>query len=301
MSIVVIYVLPVLAAFVYGFSSLFLKRSLEEGVGFMRTLFIANWVGGVIFLPLLVLQEAPVVWGKLYLPLIAACFFFMGQVTTFVAMRVGDISVLTPALGVKVVFVALVGVLLFDLGITPQGWVSVCLAAVAVALLGWQGRAGTTGSGGVMRGLCYAVASAFFFAVCDNLVSAWAGDFGRPAFIIAMFFLVALFSFVLMPYFNAPLRGIAWSGWKWVGPGATLMGLQALIFGTSLSYGNATIANTIYSVRGLIGILLVLTVGPLFGNRERQLGRAVIARRLLGSVVVLLAIVLMLSGGIEEG
>lgn len=295
------YGFPVFAALLYALSSLYLKRSLDEGVGLMRTVFVANLVGGFVFLPVVLLQQEPLHWQNWHLPLITAVFFFIGQITTFLAIRLGDVSILNPTLGVKVVFVALIGFLFFDLGLTAIGWLSVIFATLAVIILGWKPAQGSLEGKRILLGLGSALVSALFFAVSDNLVAAWSPHFGRPTFVVAVFFWVAIFSFSLIPFFNAPLREIRSSGWKWVLPGSSLIGVQALIFNLALSYSNPATANTIYASRGIFAVILVILVGHWFGNTERTRGTLIMAQRFIGSLIILLAIVLMLRWGVRPG
>jgi len=49
-------------------------------------------------------------------------------------------------------------------------------------------------------------------------------------------------------------------------------------------------ANLLYSSRGLWSVLLVWSVGPMFGNHERDTGSEIMLKRLVGSGLLLLAI-----------
>ncbi|MBC2604287.1 DMT family transporter [Puniceicoccus vermicola] len=291
--------LPLLSAFLYALSSLFLKRGFEEGVGFIRTLFLSNLAMGILILGLLPFQTEPVHWDRIHLPLIAAVFFFLGQTFTFVAIRVGDVSVVTPTMGTKVIFVAILASLFFGHDLSFAGWMAVVLAGFAVALLGIGRNAAAAGKG-VLPAIGWALLSSMFFATCDNLVSAWSIDFGRPAFVMVLFVSVSIFSLGLIPFFNAPLRSVSRKAWPWVLWGAGILGLQALLLGVALTYEDPTVTNTLYSSRGLWAVVLVSTIGLWFGNREGELPRWILAARLGGSLLILVAIYLMLFvAGVE--
>lgn len=286
--------LPLLAAFLYALSSLFLKRGFAEGAGFLRILFLSNLVMGAAAPVLLLLGADPVDWGRIHLPLACGAFFFLGQTFTFVAIRTGDVSVVTPTMGSKVVFVALIAALAFGEEIPPAGWAAVLLAGLAVLLLGLT-RSVSGSRREVLAAIAWAAVSCGFFAASDNLVAAWAPGFGKGAFVAVVFLTVALASFALVPFFREPLRAMPRRAWFWAGWGAVLLAAQAALFNVALTYGEATAANILYSSRGLWAVALVAVAGGLFGNREGALPHWMIASRLAGSVFILVAIYLLLA------
>tara|TARA_R100000027_G_scaffold391_7_gene516 strand:- start:7293 stop:8186 length:894 start_codon:yes stop_codon:yes gene_type:complete len=291
--------LPLLSGFLYALSSLFLKRGFQEGVGFTRVLFLSNIAMGLLISVMIPFQSEPIHWELIYLPMIAAVFFFLGQTFTFVAIRVGDVSVVTPTMGTKVIFVAILASIFFGYEMSLVGWLAVLLAGVAVSLLGLT-RGSVGGRKAVLAAIGWAALSALFFATCDNLVSAWSARFGRPAFVVVLFGTVALLSFLLIPFFSAPLRMVTRKAWPWVLWGCTLLGVQASLLAIALTYEDPTVANTLYSSRGLWAVIMVSTIGVWFGNREGELPRWILVARLGGSLLILLAIYLMLFvAGVE--
>jgi len=284
--------LPVVAAFLYALSSLFLKRGFVEGVGLTRTLFLSNMAMGLLIVVLIPFCVEPVQWNQIHLPIICALFFFLGQTFTFVAIRVGDVSVVTPTMGAKVIVVALIASVFFDTELSAVGWVAVIIAGLSVILLGISpGGAANRKRGFAAVG--WATLSLIFFAFSDNLVSAWAPVFGRQGFVIAVFFFVAVFSFGLVPFFNEPLRRVPKKAWPWVTVGASILGLQALLLNVALTYEDPTVANTLYSSRGFWGVVLVVFIGSLFGNRERYVPRIILVSRVAGSVMILISVYLL--------
>ena len=59
-------------------------------------------------------------------------------------------------------------------------------------------------------------------------------------------------------------------------------------------YGNATTANVLYSSRGLWSVVAVWAVGHWFSNREQHLGARVLVWRLLGAVLLMIALLIVL-------
>lgn len=286
-------VLAFTAAFLYAVSSLFLKRGFQEGVGLLRTLFLGNTLMFLVVPYLALSPGGTIIWSDVYQPIVCGLFFFLGQTFTFVAIRSGDVSVVTPTMGAKVVFVGLVAALVFGREFSTVGWLAVILAGLAVGLLGLT-RSPEGGRKSVLISIGLASLACVFFAVSDNMVAELSGAFGGKAFVSIVFVTAATASFGLIPFFRQPLRSIPGKGWFWVVAGGLLLAFQALLFNLALTHGEATQANILYSSRGLWSVVLVAWVGRWFGNREGELPRWMIGTRMAGAFLVLLAIFLLL-------
>ena len=90
-----IFLLPLASAVIYPFASVFLKRAIGEGCGLLRTAFVSNMVLFLVFICALPFNEKPPEWNYVGWPLVAGLCFFGGQVFTFVAIRSGDVSILS--------------------------------------------------------------------------------------------------------------------------------------------------------------------------------------------------------------
>jgi drug/metabolite transporter (DMT)-like permease len=100
------FLLPLLAAVIYALSALFLKRATMEGGGLWRVTFLTNLGQAVLLLPLVQFGHGSVNALEAWHIAIASLVFFLGQLSVFVGMRYGDVSIVTPVMGVKVVLVA---------------------------------------------------------------------------------------------------------------------------------------------------------------------------------------------------
>jgi drug/metabolite transporter (DMT)-like permease len=279
---------PLGSALIYAFAALTLKRATGRGIGPWRVSFVTNWIQAAIFAPYWLTGSQPFSWLNLLHAALTGVTFFLGQVFTFLALSRGDVSVTTPVLGTKVIFVALFATALAAEPLSGAMWVAAVLTTIATALLGGfrAGRAASSRSN-----LWYGFLAAAAFALTDVLAQKWAPSWGFGHFAPTMFLIVALLSFALVPFFSGPLRALPW---RWVAPGATLLGLQATgIAYAIMVFGSATRTNIIYNSRGIWSVLLVWTIGGWFGNVERAQGHAVMARRLVGSTLLLAAIVLV--------
>ena len=284
--------LPLTWAMGYALCGVILKRALNNGAGALRLAFVSGMVAGVMFAPGLASWPAGVPWSALLWPVAASLIYFVGQVCVFLAMRLGDVTVLAPTMGIKVVFVAAFTVWLGAGPVPVTWWAGACLATSAVFLLGVSDlrarkQAGTT--------VALAAVAAMMYAICDVITQLHAPVLGAPAFSAVMFVAVALESLLMIPFFREPLRGIPRRAWPWALAGCVVGAAQSGGMAITLgAFGHATAVNIVYSTRGLWSILLVWVAGPWFGNQERTAGAAVMGRRLAGALLLLGAVGLVL-------
>jgi drug/metabolite transporter (DMT)-like permease len=285
--------LPVACALVYVVGALAVRRASALGVGVGRTSFLSNWAIALMFVPVwfrLGGQLHP--WADYGQPAVTALLFFGGQAFTFLALRQGDVSVITPVMGAKVIFVALFSSLLRVGEVPLQWWLGALLSTAAIGLLHLGGE---THRHHVGRTVLLALASAISFSLGDVLMQKWVPAWGLGNYFPPMFLFVGLLSCAFMPFFRAPLRALDAAAWRWVAPGALLLALNnAGIVLALVIVGSATAVNIVYSVRGLFSVLLVWSVGHWFASGERQLAGGVLGRRLLGAVLMVAAIILVL-------
>jgi drug/metabolite transporter (DMT)-like permease len=212
------------------------------------------------------------------------------RVFTFLALSRGDVSVATPVLGTKVIFVALFAVLLGVEPLTAGICLGALLTTVATALLGGGGRPNHR-EHSLLLSLAFGFTAAASFAITDVLAQKWAPSWGFGHFAPVMFGTVAVLSLALIPYFHGRLRDLPW---RWVVPGGILLALQACGIAYSIMvFGSATVTNILYNSRGMWSVLLVWSIGHWFANLERTHGNSVMLRRLAGSALLLAAIVLI--------
>ncbi|HWA24219.1 MAG TPA: DMT family transporter [Lacunisphaera sp.] len=288
--------IPLACAFLYVLAALMLKRASELGVGVWRIGFLANWVMFLFFLPWWLSQpgEGGQAWTDYWQPAVSGLLFLGGQMFIFLALQTGDVSVTTPVMGTKVIMVALLSHLL-RAGIVPwQWWTGAVLSASAVALLhfgephGHRSRVGRTA--------CLAAMSALSFSLSDVLLQKWAGGWGTGRYLPAMFLFNALYTFAFVPFFRAPLRALDRRAWTWTLGGAVVLALNNAGIALAIAvWRTATAINILYSLRGLISIVLVWAIGHWFHNEEKHLAPRVFRFRLVGAGLMLAAIVLVLA------
>jgi len=284
--------LPLTWAMGYAVCGVILKRALVGGAGALRLAFISGLVAGVMFAPGLLRWPAQAPASAVFWPVVASVIYFVGQVCVFVAMRLGDVTVLAPTMGIKVVFVAACTVLLGAGPVPLTWWAGAGLATGAVFLLGISDlrarkQAGTT--------VALAAVAALMYAICDVITQMHAPELGAPVFSAVMFVAVAFESLLMIPFFREPLREVPRRAWPWALAGCLVGAAQSGGMAITLgAFGHATAVNIVYSTRGLWSILLVWVAGPWFGNQERTAGAAVMGRRMAGALLLLGAVGLVL-------
>lgn len=283
---------PLAAALLYAFGALVLKRSSDLGVGLWRTTFVANVIVASLFSLLWLLGGPPVDRQLLWQPGIIALCLFVGQLSQFLALEKGDVSVAVPVFGLKVVLVAFFTPILIGDAVGVKLWIAAFLSVLGITFLNRKdaGRAPRNLAITFIAGGTGAVA----FAVFDVLVQKWGPAWGTGRLLPCIFWINALLSSGLIFRFSAPLRAIPGRAWPWLLGGCVLLSLQSIIFVSTLSvYGKATSANVVYASRGLLSVLLVWMIGHWFMNAEQTLGRSVLRWRLAGALLMMSAIVLV--------
>jgi drug/metabolite transporter (DMT)-like permease len=285
--------LPFLAALLYVAGALLVKRSSDFGVGLWRTAFLSNLISALIFqllLPLGGTFHLHLLWQ----PALVGLLYLLGQLLNYLALQRGDVSVATPVLGVKIILVALFTTLLLTQGVPSKLWEAAALSTLAIALLNRTGGVTHHHVGSTI--LC-AGTSGTMFALFDVLVQKWSPEWGAGRFLPVMLGFVAVFSVVMIPFFQAPVSAIPRAAWPWLLGGCSFIGFQSLAFVVAVAkFGNATSANVIYSSRGLWSVVAVWAIGHWFANREQHLGAGVLRWRLAGAVLMMAAIALVMFG-----
>ncbi|MGV3662711.1 MAG: EamA family transporter [Prosthecobacter sp.] len=283
---------PLIAALLYAFGALVLKRSSDLGVGLWRTTFVANLIVASLFSLLWLLGGPPVEKANLYQPGVIALCLFVGQISQFLALERGDVSVAVPVFGLKVILVAFLTPILIGEAVGLKLWVAAFLSVLGITFLNRKDAGQPPRNLGItfLAGGIGAVA----FAVFDVLVQKWGPAWGAGRLLPCIFWINALLSFGLIFRFSAPLSAVPGKAWPWLVGGSVLLSTQSILFVSTLAiYGKATSANIVYASRGLLSVLLVWMIGHWFMNAEQNLGKVVLRWRLAGALLMMSAIVLV--------
>ena len=272
-----------------------LKRASDLGADVWRTTRIINYATALASLPLWLLGGTIPPASLWWQPPVAAVLFFSGQVFTLLALNIGDVSVATPVLGLKIMLVALLSVVLTGDPIGARLWTAAVLSTVAIALLNTDrgrphARVGTT--------ILLAALGAASYALFDVIMQKWSYAWGAGRIVPLAMVSGAIYSIPLRIFDRAQARTTrASEGGPWLLAGAICFAAQGLTFITSITlYKQAAVANVLYSSRGLWSVVGVWAIGHWFTNREQHLGARVLAWRFVGAILLLAAIVMVMAG-----
>ena len=282
--------LPLASSVIYVAAALSLKRASQEGAGVWRSTFVMNVAVAACFSVLLLHGPGPGPTPP-WQPAVIGALFVGGQAATMVALSRGDVSVATPVMGTKVVFVAFFVTLVLGDRLIADYWVSAAMSAAGIALLVLGGAPGRRRH--LALTVTASLAAAACYAMFDVLVRKWAGAWGVGRLLPAVMACAALMSLALWPAFEGPLNRVPRSAGGPLLLGSLCLGVQALLLVRTLGlYPDTTRINVVYNSRGLWSVLAVWLVGHWWGNTERHAGRAVLAWRLAGAALLLGAIVI---------
>lgn len=282
--------LPVVAAIGYAIASLLLKKALTEGAHPMACFHVNNWACSLVFLPLALFEKKVVAWELVMFPIGVGAIFFIGGWFTFVAMQRGDVSLVTPVLGSKVVFVALGASLFIAGGMKPLMWVAAFITTAGIFMMSATDL--KTPKGARLAGpVMMALVSAAFYALADVVVQRWAPDFGPMMFLAIMAGTTGVLSLGAMMMPGAP--PIPWSrATQWSVGGSAIISGQAMLLGLSIAFFNDAVGvNVVYATRGMWSLVVVALLGPLLGNQERHESGRAYGVRVVAAVLLMAGVV----------
>lgn len=283
---------PLASAILYPIGNLFLKRSISEGGGLIRSLFVSNIVLSLCFMPLVFALTEPPDWNYWFWPLLTGCTYFLGQLFTVIAIKSGDVSVQTPLMGIKLLYVAAFSAVIQPDEVPPLLWAGAAICTLGIFLIGGGNLHAFRRSG---RTVFLTLIACLFFGATDTLSSYRSADFGKIPFILTVAGVVIALSLGLVPFFRERLRDTSLRSLRLMGIGSAAIGIQSFILVFALvSFGQATAMNIIYSSRAIFGVLLVMFLGRMLGNHESATaGPKVMRSRLAGSLLLCAAIALV--------
>lgn len=266
----------------------------------MACFHINNWASSLVFLPLALFETQNVAWKLWLIPVGLGVLFFTGGWFTFVAMQRGDVSLVTPVLGSKVVFVALSASLLIAGSMKPLMWVAAIITTAGIFLM--SATDFKTPKGARLAGpVVMALISAAFFALADVLLQRWAPAFGARTFLAIMSAttgVLSLFAMTLLPK-RPPMP---WNrATQWSLGGSALIAAQSMLMGISLAFFNDAIGvNVVYATRGMWSLAVVALIGPLLGNRERHESGRAYGIRIIAAMLLMAGVVCAVISRMQE-
>lgn len=274
------------------------KQAIVRGASPWTGTFWGNqWLA--IFWVLVAVVRGSLAEFDMWLPAaVIGAMFVLGQLLTYLAFQVGDVSVATPVFGIKVLVVATLQSLFSGEVISGRIWIAGLMATCGVVLIQWVDAGATKlDRRKTMLSIIIAGLAAFTLSLFDVSLQAWAQDVNTYDFMPVMFGFVGLFSLVLLPKVDSVRHLKTTRSFRWMLLATVLMAMQAFSMCFSLAeFGDAARINIVYALRGLWGVLLAWALAKRLQTGEAYLPRIVMIRRLAGAGLltgaVLIAILL---------
>lgn len=282
--------LPLLASILLICGLILIKRAGEAGCGPVTPLAMTNMASAIIFSALWFLGGDMQPPQMLWQPAIVAVLFVSGLVCTFMAIERGDVSIATPVLGVKVIFVAFILTVFIGQQLPGSVWIAAILAACGIAVIQWTGQADSRRA---VFTILFAVAAAVSFATFDVLVQQWSPKWGTGRFLPIVYWMVGLLSLAMIPWVD--FSALKKPGMRFqLIMGSILIALQALcIVFTLAQFGDAARVNVVYTLRGLWGVALAWGAAKVWGGPEADLETNQMVTRVAGAIMLTLAVILV--------
>lgn len=293
--------LPIVAGFGYALGVVAVRKSLTRGATGGSVNLACNGVMALLFQLFWFVPCPSFPWKEVMWPLLCGAIFFLGQILVFRAIAAGDVSVSTPLMGTKVLFVALFTVLIARTPLPGSWWWACLMASSGIALISYDRHGARHG---VWRAVLWTLAAAAVFALTDLFVQLGVPRVGYPRFAPIMFGSMGVLSLMYLPtalrdnpslgHPGAEVDGTVFS--PWLLAGSVVLALQSLAMYSAIGlYGSAALTNILYGSRCLWGVLVVWVLASLHHRGAGIFPHRVMGRRLIGAVLLVAAMALVLA------
>jgi len=284
--------LPAIAGVGYAIGALLLKIAIMRGAGPWRAAFLSNlMLAGIMQFFWFALDETPIHWANLFYPTCAGLAFFLGQIATFLSLQSGHVSVATPLLGSKVLWITILSALLLREAVPIEWWIGASMAVLGITILGYQPGVLKTSQTSQWPTIAWGLTSALFFSGTDLMVQESSRFLPPAIFLPVMFAAQGIFSLGMIPLFRSPLSRVSKQAWPWLAAGSGMIALQAVLMAIALVwFAKAAEVNIVYNSRGLWSIVLALIFARFLGLGEQQLTPFSMFCRGIGALLLLAAI-----------
>ncbi|MCO6458093.1 MAG: DMT family transporter [Pirellulaceae bacterium] len=276
------------------FGLLLLKRAQDRGVSPWTAMILLSWTSAGIFSLLTLLGGTMQPLSLWWQPAVIGALFMAGQFFTFLAVKLGDVSIAAPVQGVKVLLVPAASLLIVSELPPPRIWIAACIALAGIVCVQWNDA--TVNRSRVVISVGFALLGSVSMTALDLLIQRWAPAWGAGYFLPLAFASAALFSLAFLPLADAPRRLAPPGILIPLVAGAVLMSVQAIGMTFTLAqFGDASRVNIVYSLRGLWGVGLTWLLLCLLPAAHHRPSQRVMAMRLLGAVLIAISVLLSLT------
>ena len=284
---------PIFAAGLYCVSIMLAKYASRSGT-FSGTsvLVMNNILSGLVFIPTIFFEETMPNWSLVWQPLSASCFCAIGNIATFVCAERGEVSLMTPIMGIKIMFVILFARILLDANMPHTITIAGAICCIAVFIMGWSKNSLRTKKLGIT--LLLSFTACISYAMCDVIMQKYAPNFSRNAMLSLTSVAMPLSIIPFLPRFFKDISRSRKTTLAIGGMSAGFMIMEMyLMFLSIVGDVGAALCNILYNTRGIMSVVLMFVVGK-FVVDMKELSKASALQRIVGATMILIAVIIVI-------
>lgn len=285
---------PFIAAVFYCGSVMLVKyASQSQTLSGLSMLVMNNLLSGIVFIPAIFFEtdfpDISIIWQ----PIIASIFCAIGNIATFTCAERGEVSLMTPLMGIKTLMVVMFARVFLDINLPHTITVAGIICCVAVFIMSFSINSLRSKKLGVT--ILLAMIACISYALCDVFIQKYAPNFTRNTMLSLTSVAMPLSIIPLLPKF---FKEVSISDKKTLflgGGSAVLMIVEMYLMFISISGElGASLCNILYNTRGLLSVILIYFVGKRF-VKLRELSNASAIQRSVGAIMILIAVIIALQ------
>ena len=285
---------PFVAAVFYCGSIMLVKyASQSQTLSGLSMLVMNNLLSGIVFIPSIFFEtdfpDASIIWQ----PIIASIFCAIGNIATFTCAERGEVSLMTPLMGIKTLMLVMFARVFLDINLPHTITVAGIICCVAVFIMSFSINSLRSKKLGVT--ILLAMIACISYALCDVFIQKYAPNFTRNTMLSLTSVAMPLSIIPLLPKFFKEVS-ISDKNTLFLGGGsAVLMIVEMYLMFISISGEmGASLCNILYNTRGLLSVILIYFVGKRF-VKLRELSNASAIQRSVGAIMILIAVIIALQ------
>ncbi len=290
---------PLLSSLLFVVAATFAKQATLRGVSPFTATALSNFLLAMCWFVFGCLRGDWLQVSGWFTAIWIAVTFVGGQLSTYLAFRLGDVSLATPVFGVKIIIVAFLSSIVHQSGIEPRTWIAALLATVGVVVMQLGGNSSSSPKLTARRAalaIGFALVAATSLSIFDVGVQMAGKHYGATKFLVTMFSCVGLLSLALLPWADRVATLQKNGAVQPLVVAAVLMAAQAISITYSLAqFGDATRINIVYSLRGLWSVLLAWQLSRWYASQAGHPSKRTLVIRLIGTALLTTAVVVALS------
>jgi drug/metabolite transporter (DMT)-like permease len=282
------------AAFCQSLSYIFSKRFIHHNGNSLQLLIVSHItmgvMGAVVFAGILMYKTLPPLEQYLW-PLIKTNgFYLLAQLSFFIALKSTEASRLSPLLGLKILFIAVISTLFFNADLTAIQWVGVGVCLAGAVMSNWSG-------GSIpLKSIFWILFSCLGYSLSDINIKILVDSLAFKNTTIA-----ALTSGAMCYTLNGGIAALAY----FVTPGTSIkqfkpaMPFSVLWFGamlflfTCFGFIGPVFGNIVQSSRGIISVVLGLIIAKIgYLELEPEVNRVLFIQRIAAAILITVAVIL---------